>query len=93
MDNQTKLTNLRLEIDAIDQKLLETLARRFDVVVEIGGLKKEMKLLPLDENRWAMVIQDRMSKGEKLGMTSDFVERIYTIIHDEALKREANLIF
>jgi chorismate mutase len=93
MDNQTKLTNLRHEIDVIDHKLLEMLTKRLDVVDEIGRLKNEMKLLPLDENRWAMVLKDRMSKGEKLGLDKEFVERIYMIIHDEALKREASLIF
>ena len=89
MDSQTKLTKLRTEIDAIDQELLEVLAKRFAIVDQIGKLKKEMHVPPLDKNRWDQVIAARMNTGANLGMDKAFVKSIYDTIHAAALKLEA----
>ena len=52
MQNKT-LEDYRKEIDKIDEELLHTLAKRFDVVRKIGKLKKENNC---DETVWTNLL-------------------------------------
>ncbi len=45
------LEELRTEIDNIDDEIVESLARRFEVVKHIGQIKKEQELTPYQPER------------------------------------------
>jgi chorismate mutase len=81
----------RKQIDKIDRKLIELLAKRFRIVGEIGQLKRDVGLPPLDKKRWQQVLKTRMEWGEKQGISSILIKKIYQLIHKEALKIEKNL--
>ena len=82
------LENWRKEIDALDKELLEIVAKRMDIVRKIGELKKLKNLPALDEERWQEVLSSKLTLAEFLKLPKTFVEKIYTIIHEEALKIE-----
>jgi len=86
-----KLDFYRDQIDKIDRKLIELLAKRFRIVGEIGQLKRDVGLPPLDKKRWQQVLKTRMEWGEKQGIDSILIKKIYQLIHKEALKIEKNL--
>ena len=48
-----ELGPLRIEIDAIDEQLVELLARRFQVTARVGAVKKRLALQPIDTEREA----------------------------------------
>ncbi len=79
------LENYREEIDIIDEDLLEVLAKRFAVVREVGKLKKEKNIQPLDEKRWKIVLERVKTKAKKHFLSEKFIEKIYEEIHQEAL--------
>jgi chorismate mutase len=83
------LKELRSEIDRIDDNLLQLLAQRMEVVLQIGKHKqsKGMDLLQLE--RWNEVVEDRLKKGTDLGLSRHFLLRMLHAIHEEALKRQA----
>jgi chorismate mutase len=83
------LKELRSEIDLIDDNLLQLLAQRMEVVLQIGKHKqsKGMDLLQLE--RWNEVVEDRLKKGTDLGLSRHFLLRLLHAIHEEALKRQA----
>jgi chorismate mutase len=85
-----KLEEYRKEIDTIDQELLNILAKRFDIIREIGKLKKEKNILPLDEKRWEEVMGKINNKATKLNLPKIFVKNIYDEIHKAALMIERN---
>lgn len=83
-----KLENLRKQIDMIDKDLLISLAKRTNIVREIGHLKKEKGIAPLDEKRWQQVLEGKIAKAEDISLSKDFIKKIYNLIHKYSLEIE-----
>ena len=75
------LQKIRANIDAIDLKLLELLAKRFEVAKDVAAYKKEHGLPVLDKSREVALIKDRAKKLEDLGIDDPvFVAELYEVI-------------
>ena len=61
-----KLSKLRQEIDALDQQILACLKRRYQIVGEVGRLKREMGYSVLDLGRERLLLERLLkeNKGE-----------------------------
>jgi chorismate mutase len=86
-----KINELRKKIDVLDQQLLKVLRDRLLIVAEVGKIKKELGVPPLDQERWNEVLEKRLMMGESLGLQKEFVKNILDTIHEEALKIEAKI--
>lgn len=84
-----KLADLRRQIDALDEQLLQLLASRMAKVRSVGQYKRDRGLPPLDERRWQTVLQSRLDKAEALGLSEEFIAELYRLIHEYALSIEA----
>ena len=84
----SSLDKLRKEIDEIDDQLLGLLAGRLDIVRKIGLYKKQNGLKTFDEKRWRDVLESKLSKGDSLGLSREFIKKLYSIIHEFSLKEE-----
>ncbi|MFH0772970.1 MAG: chorismate mutase [bacterium] len=83
-----KLEELRKKIDVLDTQLLQLIHERLSIVKEVGKLKKERGLKPLDPTRWNQVIEKVLQQAEQLSMRKEFVKKILDTIHEEALRIE-----
>lgn len=83
------LKTLRSKIDKADQELIKALAKRQEVVLEIGKLKKKLKLPPLDQKRWQEVLESKIQMGEKLNLPKSLIVKIYNAIHEHSLEIES----
>jgi len=91
MDNQDdKLADLRRQIDALDDELLQLLARRMNKVREVGRYKKARGLPPLDQQRWQTVLEMRLAGAGALQLSQEFITKLYQLIHEYALEIEAD---
>lgn len=84
-----KLEDLRRQIDRLDEQILQLLASRMADVRSVGQYKKGRGLPPLDEERWQAVLQARLDKAESLGLSKEFIAKLYRLIHEYALSIEA----
>jgi chorismate mutase len=84
------LEKLREEIDEIDNEIITLIAKRFRVVDDIGKVKKEKNIPPLDEKRWRKVIEKITQKAKENNVPVELVEKIYKEIHQTALSIEKN---
>ena len=75
------LDDLRKEIDVIDEKLVDLLARRIEIVKKIGEFKKQNNLPVLDKNRFAKVLEKVEKTAIQQGLSPDFVKELYEVIH------------
>ena len=91
MDND-KLLGYRSQIDSVDAEILQVLVRRFELVKEIGKLKRELGLPALDEARWAEVLRNKIEVGMDAGLGVDLIIDVFNAIHREALKQEGSII-
>ncbi len=87
----TQLESLRKQIDQLDDILLDTLAKRVEVVKAIGEYKKTQGLPALDQERWQKVLRSRINKGQKRNLSKDFTKNLYTMIHKQSLEIENNI--
>lgn len=82
------LTELRRQIDQIDESLLELLAKRMRISREIGVYKKEHNMPVLQTPRYGEMLTDRTKIGATLNLTSDFIQKILSDIHEESVRQQ-----
>jgi chorismate mutase len=87
-----ELGELRNAIDKVDDNIITLIKERMDLVKEVGANKVQNKLPALDIKRWNEVILKRREYAISIGVNPDLIERIYNLIHEEALKEEEIII-
>ncbi|MDR0836183.1 MAG: bifunctional 3-deoxy-7-phosphoheptulonate synthase/chorismate mutase type II [Tannerella sp.] len=80
------ITELRRQIDGIDEGLLELLAKRMRVSHEIGIYKKEHNMPILQTPRYDEILDKRSKAGETMDLNTDFVKKILSTIHEESVR-------
>jgi len=87
-----KITEIRGEIDLIDELLIDVLGKRMQLSEKIGMYKRDNKLSILQINRWNEIMQTRKDKAEKLGLSGNFIENIFKEIHIESINIQAKVL-
>ncbi len=86
------LQTLRYEIDELDQGLLDALAHRMKVSERIGLLKKENNVAIYQPNRWDELLEKAKLDGEKSGLSTEMVEKIYKAIHQASIEIQSKIM-
>ncbi len=86
------LEELRDKIDVMDTALLEMISERMNVAREIGRYKKENNMTILQVERWNEILTTRLQAGLNKELTSDFVVKLYALIHDESIRQQTNVM-
>lgn len=84
----TKLNLLRAKIDLLDDKIIQQLGARMLIAEDIGMLKKEKNVSILQNKRWNEVLGRMMLEAEKVGLSQEFILKIYKAIHDESISHQ-----
>ena len=85
------LDHWRKEIDKVDEELVNVLSKRIKIIEEIGRYKAKQNIAPLQPKRWQDVLQSKMKKAKKLGLSDDLIKEIYETIHKHALELEESM--
>ncbi|TAI46905.1 bifunctional 3-deoxy-7-phosphoheptulonate synthase/chorismate mutase type II [Flagellimonas allohymeniacidonis] len=88
----SKINNLRTQIDVIDNQLIDTLGKRMKVSDEIGQLKKKRNVAVLQTNRWNAILGNMILEGEQRGLSEEFVLRMFKAIHQESINHQEKII-
>jgi chorismate mutase len=84
----TALAKFREQINHIDDEILTLLGNRMKVSEKIGLYKKENNITILQTNRWNEILEKGVIKGEKLGLTKDFILKFFDAVHLESINRQ-----
>ena len=87
----SELIEFRTQIDTIDNQIIELLAKRFEIVRQVGHYKKEHHLPPLQLGRWEEVLEDKIQKAKKYNIDQNCIVDIWNRIHESALEIEENI--
>lgn len=79
------IDELRNRIDQLDDELLDILADRMKVAEKIGHYKKQNNITILQTGRWDKILEKVFRKGEEHGLDNEFVEKIFTAIHQASI--------
>jgi len=78
----------RQQIDEVDSKLLELIAKRLEIVKLVGEYKKQNNLPVIDKSREAALLDKLAEKGEKYNISRDLIESIWKQLFNTAYKLE-----
>jgi len=82
------MTELRVQIDAIDVMLLELLAKRSDYIDRAVELKRIEGLPARTVDRVAAVLANVKSKAVEVGLDEGLAETLWTELIEWAIQRE-----
>jgi chorismate mutase len=84
----TALTTLREQINQVDDELLTLLGQRMKLSDKIGQYKKENNITILQTNRWNDILERAFQKGEKLGLSKEFITKYFDAVHLESIQHQ-----
>ncbi len=91
-DYQRQLSELREAIDQLDGDLLSVLARRMDVVGQIGRIKKQNGITVLQAGRWDQIVKRVHLRGAESGLSHDFIDIVFKAIHEESINKQQRIL-
>jgi chorismate mutase len=86
------LEKLRQQINHLDDELMHLLGQRMKVAEKIGQYKKDNNITILQTRRWNHILERAFSKGEKFGLSREFITRYFDAVHMESIEHQ-NRIF
>lgn len=86
------ISQLRHQIDELDNQLMDLLAKRMRVCREIGQYKKEHNMTVLQAARYNEILDKRGVQGAMCGMSAEFAAKIFENIHEESVRQQIEII-
>ncbi|HEV7329597.1 MAG TPA: chorismate mutase [Flavisolibacter sp.] len=86
------LEKLRQQINQLDDELMLLLSERMKVAEKIGQYKKENNITILQTRRWNEILERACKKGDKMGLSREFVTKYLDAVHMESINRQ-NKVF
>jgi len=71
------LSEIRRDIDQIDQKIVKLLAERLTKAVQIANYKKERQIAQFQPTREKQLLAQKREIAKELGLNEDFVEELH----------------
>ncbi len=88
----TALERLREQINHLDDELLQLLGQRMKIADKIGEYKKNNSVTILQTSRWNEILERAMAKGEKLGLSKEFIIKYFDAVHMESISHQNKIM-
>ncbi|MES5869037.1 chorismate mutase [Bacillus cereus group sp. RP32] len=88
----SQLNHYRKKIDEIDSELLKILSERFELVRQVGILKKNETIDIMQPNRMQEIFETRKVLGKDLGLDTTFIKPLFDLIIDYSCNIEDEII-
>ncbi|KYP13433.1 MAG: 3-deoxy-7-phosphoheptulonate synthase [Flavihumibacter sp. CACIAM 22H1] len=86
------LEKLRQQINHLDDELMQILGQRMKVAEQIGSYKKNNSITILQTNRWNEILDRAFLKGDKLGLSKEFITRYFDAVHMESINHQNKIM-
>ncbi|MBO7282453.1 MAG: bifunctional 3-deoxy-7-phosphoheptulonate synthase/chorismate mutase type II [Alistipes sp.] len=82
------LSEYRLHIDSIDNRIIELLAERMDVARAIGEYKHDHNMAVVQHDRYNELLIAAERRAEAMNISPRFISRIFSAIHEESVRQQ-----
>jgi chorismate mutase len=82
------LEKLRQQINHLDDELMQILGERMKVSEKIGRYKKDNNITILQTSRWNAILERAFKKGDKLGLSREFITKYFDAVHMESINHQ-----
>ncbi len=86
------LEKLRQQINHLDDELMQILGQRMKIAEKIGQYKKDNNITILQTNRWNQILERAFAKGEKLGLSKEFITKYFDAVHMESINHQNKIM-
>jgi chorismate mutase len=86
------LEKLRQQINHLDDELMQILGQRMKIAENIGQYKKENNITILQTNRWNEILERAYNRGEKLGLSKEFITKYFDAVHMESINHQNKIM-
>ncbi|MBU7576503.1 MAG: bifunctional 3-deoxy-7-phosphoheptulonate synthase/chorismate mutase type II [Flavihumibacter sp.] len=86
------LEKLRQQINHLDDELMQILGQRMKEAEQIGTYKKNNNITILQTNRWNEILDRAFLKGDKLGLSKEFITRYFDAVHMESINHQNKIM-
>jgi chorismate mutase len=86
------LEKLRQQINHLDDELMQILGERMKTSEKIGQYKKDNNITILQTNRWNEILQRAFTRGEKLGLSQEFITKYFDAVHMESINHQNKIL-
>jgi chorismate mutase len=87
-----KLSELRNNIDKIDDLIIQKMAERMQIAEKIGHYKKDNNITILQVNRWEEILNKRVNYGKALKLSAEFTEKLLELVHAESIRKQTEIM-
>ncbi|MFN8406702.1 MAG: chorismate mutase [Sphingobacteriaceae bacterium] len=87
-----KLTELRQQIDKIDDQIIQKMAERMQIVHQIGQYKRDNNVTILQVNRWDEIMNKRQAFAQALKLDIHFTNKLLELIHGESIRKQTEIM-
>jgi chorismate mutase len=86
------LEKLRQQINHLDDEMMQLLGQRMKISEKIGEYKKNNNITILQTNRWNEILERAFQKGDKLGLSKEFITKYFDAVHMESISHQNRIM-
>lgn len=86
------LEKLRQQINHLDDELMQILSQRMNLADKIGQYKKDNNITILQTSRWNEILERALKKGEKIGLSNEFITKYFDAVHMESINHQNKIM-
>jgi len=86
------MEKMRQQINQLDDELLQLIGQRMKVADKIGQYKKDNNITILQTNRWNAILERAYARGEKLGLSQEFITKYFDAVHMESINHQNKIM-
>ncbi len=88
----SRLQELRDILQSIDEQILDILQLRNQYIKEVGEIKKENNLSPLNEQVANDKEKSLIKYGKAKGLKTKFIRKLWRLIHHDSVKQQKDIL-
>lgn len=86
------LEGLRNQINQLDDEMMHILGQRMLLAEKIGQYKKDNNITILQTTRYNEILERAFQKGEKLGLSNEFITKYFDAVHFESINHQTKVM-
>jgi chorismate mutase len=86
------MEKMRQQINQLDDELLQLIGQRMKVADKIGEYKKDNNITILQTNRWNAILERAYERGDKLGLSQEFITKYFDAVHMESINHQNKIM-
>lgn len=92
MSGQVQLEYLRQLMDTLDAEIVDILAKRMELSVQMGDVKRASHMTAFQPGRWRDMVDALSARAQARSLSKDFIVELYEMIHHESLRRQLEIL-